>query len=648
MTVGLVYREYSYDLFSRPGYTSGVSSSARTQAAPQFTPKVYQPPDRQIDDKSILSNTHTDVNSDDYVLGGEKYSLLEQIDCVQEIMVAEKLREGQKRLLTEEAGIFDKNYQNADSSFSTQDVNISNDSRDYDIGASWRNGSDNYRTDTESFNRSYPYQKDRTGFMETVGTTGIIGASEVTRGAATSQLSGLGGPTITEVPSAPLHLSIDNLVVAERDSDLKLDLSLGATFDIGTGNLSVNFNRTREMGNGLHMEKLAQDIMVEQKVRQNDEMKKIADQGDDRFQDPEAKAGTDQAVGRDGTSSRSEEKESNSLVERAAEYQLARDEIRLHHKLEYIQTPPQSALIINPLPPTLELGIEALFLAGSSLLASPKNDKLPIGDYITPKDMAASMATNMASTGSVTSRMSSVALAAVREPAQSYKADGPPVALGLESTDTYNLEFNPIPTTTESYDVTTLNATPIYLSTDHGSFSLQRNPYDLENSTNYRQMSPIILNLQRQPMSDELDRDRVNLVLQSPPEQSVQVVRPENHFDHTSHFMKLTRALNVHETPRDFVTTEKHITQMHNPEKHVDNDRTEKITENQLYGRDDPRIQEVVNLREIRQMDRFEKQINYMEGRHTSPVELVRNNAVPNRRAGDTLSGLVWGWNSKQ
>jgi hypothetical protein len=632
MNTGLVYSEYSYDLVSRPGYTSGVSASTSTQATGQLSPEAHQPPDRQLDDKNIASSSHLDATSDHYVLGGEKYSLLDQTDCVQVILVAEMIKEGQKRILSEGEGLWDKANQNADVFYNPQEIYVSRDSLDYDIGVSWQHESEDFRTDTAGFNCNYPSQKDSFGLSGEAAAATVLGSPAGTMRA----FGAISGPS-----SGPLHQAIENFSAVDSRAETKLHVSLGVEFDIGTGSLPVNFNRTKEKGTGMHMEELAQQILVEQKVRMNDELKMIADKGDDRLSDRETMTRADQNIGIEDRFSGSEKKDPRPLLERSEEYQSARNEIRLHHELEYNTTPPESPLLIDPLPPTLGLRLEVLSLDGSSEVASSKPGRSAVEDYIPTK--------NVTTAAMDISRPSSTNLYPFRELGATYKADGPPISLGLESTDTYNLELNPIPTITEAYDVTTLGAAPVYISTDYGSNGFQLNTHDLEHFTSYRQMSPIILNLQRLPMTDELDRDRVNLVSQAPPEQTVQVLRPENHFDHSSHYLVLTKAERVPEVPTDFVNTQKHITLMHNPEKHVDHARTENIVENQLYGRDDPRIQEVINLKEIREADKFEKQTEYLEGRHTVPVEKVRGEMIPDSRAGhDALSGLVWGWRYKQ
>ena len=642
MNIGLVYREYAYDLVSRPGYTSGVSATSSTQSTPQWSSKASQPPDIQQDDKDIVSNSHLDIHADHYVLGGEKYSLLEQTECAQEIMVSEKIKEGRKNILSENESTVHRTDQKGEVAYSPETINMSKDLLDYDVGDSWQIGKENYRIDTAAFNRTYQYQKESMGMTGTASTTATTNTSA-------SQPTGPGqlGGIVSMPSSVPINFHDFAAALDEPNgcqAETKIHVSLGLEFDVGTGNLPINFNKANTKSTDLHTEELGRQVRLDEKIRSNEALNKIAEKGDDRFQDHPILANSDQSFGTEDRNSAENADPRPLLAKRTEAYKLAQNELRSYRNLEYNLTPPDSALLINPLPPTLGPQLDLVSLEGRAGVAASKSGTSVVGDYINSKYVGAMSA----GTRTGLSQRGSVDFVATRGPAQTYLAEGPPLSLGLERTAAYSLTLNPIPTITESNDITKLDAASIYVGTDYGSISFQLNSNDLEHRIAVRQATPITLNLQRLPMSNELDRDRVDIVTQSPTEQTVQVFRPENYFDHTSHFLKLTQAARVPEVPTDFVTDQKHLTLRHNIEKHVDKAKTAKITENQLYGRDDPRIQEVITLREIRQMDKFEKQTEYLEGQHTPPSEKPRGNVISDPNRGTMLSSLVWGWHNKQ
>ena len=204
----------------------------------------------------------------------------------------------------------------------------------------------------------------------------------------------------------------------------------------------------------------------------------------------------------------------------------------------------------------------------------------------------------------------------------SYTVISNPVLVGMDPISEYTNEYPPIEISRHER----ITITPIPITESNPS-------------------APYIQSIKHQPFRDKLDPDRLYYSPGFPPEMIVLRISSSQPYDYRSHYQIVPVAERVRHTPREYLRLERHIFQNHNVEKDVENQRIQKITENQVYGRDDPRIQEVIRLKEIKELDRFSLETKYYEGQHTPPVDRGRRDMLPININALTVEALVWGWN---
>jgi lipoprotein-anchoring transpeptidase ErfK/SrfK len=149
--------------------------------------------------------------------------------------------------------------------------------------------------------------------------------------------------------------------------------------------------------------------------------------------------------------------------------------------------------------------------------------------------------------------------------------------------------------------------------------------------------------IKREPFSEPLALDKQVYQPGFPPEMIVATIKTGIPYDHRDNFLRLTEYPTPPPTHQE--TAQWRVEKMHNVDKEPENERTQKITENQLYGRDNPTIQEVIRIKERRELDKFEHRVTYLEGTHTPPVDKGRQDTMPEAPPIMDLEGLVWGWN---
>jgi hypothetical protein len=174
------------------------------------------------------------------------------------------------------------------------------------------------------------------------------------------------------------------------------------------------------------------------------------------------------------------------------------------------------------------------------------------------------------------------------------------------------------------------------------------NPVLEDRQFDLKKREPVLVRLESQPFSEPQDLERDFFQPQFPPQQITMTQKNGTPFNHQDQYPHQAVAVDVPEEPRNHTRREFTDLKINNVEKDVENQRVEKITENQLYGRDDPRIQEVIRLEEIKIYDRFDKKIEYMEGDHDAPVEKRRAEMVTPREPVQNVDNMVFGWNVKR
>jgi hypothetical protein len=230
---------------------------------------------------------------------------------------------------------------------------------------------------------------------------------------------------------------------------------------------------------------------------------------------------------------------------------------------------------------------------------------------------------------------------------QVYALALPPTPLNLESAQTRQDMLPDKPLSNERPFTTYHTVNPVLLNVRENSQPSVHSVVGSHEDISTYPLAPIPSRVNYFPFGDELDLDKTYYTPETLPFNHVTRVTNDNPFDHRSHYQTMVTARDVPATP------EKTVQEFHNDQtttnvaKQPENERTQKITENQLYGRDDPRIQEVVTLKEIRQNDRFEKDVVYQEGQHTPPIEKKRMDLTPIQIQKSSLEALVWGWQHK-
>ena len=124
-------------------------------------------------------------------------------------------------------------------------------------------------------------------------------------------------------------------------------------------------------------------------------------------------------------------------------------------------------------------------------------------------------------------------------------------------------------------------------------------------------------------------------------------VHSDHPHDYNSHFQEVIKAERVPDKARDYQRLEHSEQITDNIKKAVHNEKTRRITENQVYGRNDPRIQEVVHTRERVDVFALYRAVQFNEhpsgsGRHDRYDTGGRATHYVTR--GTVVDTVAWGW----
>ena len=240
----------------------------------------------------------------------------------------------------------------------------------------------------------------------------------------------------------------------------------------------------------------------------------------------------------------------------------------------------------------------------------------------------------------------------------------PLVYMGIEERRQKVFELAPFPLSVQHRDSFLLQTEPFLLGmTEKGGYdqqyaqvslaadlemaSAREDSWTLELLDSHLDHQPVIKGLKRLPFTDELPLEQKIYLPSFPSETIFATERADNPYDHRGLMRGEVMAYQAPRAPHDFVSVDKHLLEVNNVAKDPENQRRETITENQVYGRDHSLFTKVARLEEIRELEKFDEEIRYLEGKHTPPVLKGRHDGMPKDLSTLSIESIFWGWDEE-
>lgn len=672
MKVGLVYRGYTHDVVSRPGYNGSVSATSRTDSTPRIQPDQHHPIGKDITSQTIQQQKSVQDWSNEVSLKGWQQSDPFVTNFAQQVMAVNKLREGRKGLELDDRPSGWQPVTSVGGDRRPETEVRHDDQGIYSFRGDFLESDRLYVDESLVHNDHIRMERDTFRIEQSGRDTTTFGFYQLP-----AHL-----PLWSPEKEAKYDLDPTNATTApsqwdQRDySKLFLDID-EAHPTSGNPEISLGFD-TSQARQALRLDSLSQELMTAEKIREGTVPINSFDP-----ENPEAERGSQVEPAALNQSVNGPREEGVRLM--AENAREAPDAIEVLHRLETGGTPEadSNALLRGPIELQVGPGGDAqpyaaygsggvdIQIQGADRALKLKADLAQLNlalythhfghDQIVPEDR-----TNRFQYDLIAGRQD---LIVIEKPQNRYQVKGPrleslPMAVGLDERKVYSQQVAPIPLYPSSKDEFTLQMSPFYQGINaedtykvdfapgldrvkYGYQDHPRTPRNVWDINSIQEEREDLLYTERLPFSDELDLDKEYGRPEFPSETIVVNKRSDIPFGHRSNLRTERERDLVPDIPIGTDRTQHHEIAVENVRKDVDNMRSEHITENQLYGRDHSRLTEIINLEQIKELDKFEYRIDYLEGRHTPPIARDPQDLIPPNVRALSLEDVVWGWNHK-
>lgn len=548
MTIQTIYKGYTYTLKSNPGYTSAVSSTSRKDAYITQPPAQHQPDDKNCPVKETALHEHTQDRSDWHDLGNFRYNLMHRFDPHLQTFAAIKLAEANKFA----------NHQTGKSNFASDAVtidsrNMSHDDRSVAV--------DSALTD----DKMYMSSGEKLFHQDTVKETGKSGSSFSVSGekGGGGSFDRYGGP------------------ISGKEQD--------------TSYLGKNFVNT-DFGS----EKNKADVVTE-KDRKNFVFNTLSPGIiDSQITNVEFGVNMDQKIGGPGVLPR----------EKGPQIVKSLDDV-LREPLDNKNTIAGTVVISQTFKDqdssprdVAKIAVNVGQMRFDTGTIIPERDIVQMNAYPQRPDQTAR---RRALLEAIQQRAAFTATTAIKSPKDptadptgrmmmSYETS--PAIAGVESKEAYSVKTNPKPELLQNQFLYLQDTAPYQVEIEQKTVAESMSPQVVDVSKAAMNREKILVNTEERLIKPDVTTSQSYYSPQFPPEAIRETVTTDNPYDYRSHFERVVTAERVMDEARDYQEL-KHIDKkVNNVEKAVHNEKTKKIVDNEIYGRDDPRIQEVIQLKE--------------------------------------------------
>ncbi|MEW6262974.1 MAG: hypothetical protein AB1641_07835 [Thermodesulfobacteriota bacterium] len=201
-------------------------------------------------------------------------------------------------------------------------------------------------------------------------------------------------------------------------------------------------------------------------------------------------------------------------------------------------------------------------------------------------------------------------------------------------------------------DLKRFSTVPINVAREYDSYYLNLSRIPVERHVGALKRSEITVGLTVKPVAHDLEDKNRYYAQAFPPEWTSRTITSRNPYDQASHYERVVLAERVPDAALNYRRLEHKVWPVDNIQKAVFNGRTKMVREDDIYERNDPRIQEVITIKERVELYDNSKAVEFQERakvRPEPPLSITAEaGAIQYVARGSSVDSMTWGWGGRE